>query len=359
MKVIEYRKDAENKERELLDIISTEINCAKYEVKYINNKNKILKQLRTRSLEGKIFPLTVEEEKALMSTIVAILFPSDKFIEENRMYVSSDEIDNEAAVKSFIELIITNKEGMLLFFNEYNLNQFKIKLYSCKKLTEVLSMISTMKNDDRYKSYIMFIYKTFIDTAFNYIVEINDDLYDYISNLSELRKIIIKEEIINDEILSKILKYDKGSNIYLDKILSNEVVLEYNNSIIEKKKNVPDVTIKQPTYSRHKKTYPNREQRMKNYQKDIEQSYVDAGEIELNGEEKECIEIYLSIIEDLKPNQIEDFINRTSNYLEILLPEDNPYPKIVIESLIDRINLSASIEEINKRGICKAIRHLM
>lgn len=245
-----------------------------------------------------------------------------------------------------------------------NISYIRTKLSTYSDVRDMVTFAKElyMSNDLQSKQIVTIFFGSIVKKVRNEYPFKNlfDTLRKMTGLLKELEDKIRKGKPIDYSLMENFIKFKEEGKIMVaygedkrsidvEKTFPKKVFEEYNALLIKEKERIENL----------KAEYKNAtilatESSIANYTHE----YNDVGDIELTDEEKDCVEIYLDIITKLKDNELETFENKTPDYLEALLDGD-PYPTHVINSLIEKINESDSIDEGRKKKICRIVKHLI
>lgn len=295
----------------------------------MNNIDKIIEQKLDEKFDT--IPVFVE--------VICDLF-------SNRANSLIDEISRlEKSEKPYLHVAYSN-----------SLNIVRKRLIKCKTINELVDSTYEfyLDNDVHIKMWAISIFMTFISNIQRNMKELNEQVQPFKACKKKMKRFI--EDYENGNVVSA----DDAKEILC---LYNPYAIEKNEATIieEIKKHNEEAYInekqKKNSIARLEVHYETREERMSRYNNGNNENYdyKDVGEVSLTSEEVECLELYFSVIEELDDNKIEDFENKTSEFLPLLL--DNYSDQLII-SLINKIQNSDINPQIQKRA-CKAIRHLI
>lgn len=279
--------------------------------------------------------------------------------------VISDEL-LDAAEKDFDYDFNCLKAQILGLYNSYrikldtpSINELMKQMYRCKTIDELIVVTKSYYNDNLY-------YKGVISSVIGLFGDVLNDTYnslnEFVKTSLEQRRIIKKiDKMVNNKrpidysLIEDLQLWFLGYNIDFEKTLTKEVINKYNDDVSPvEEKVIPSTSVasQKPSFM----YYETREERLAKY--NIKnKKYGDSGEQDLSKEELECLNVYFDVIENLNETELENFENRTSDYLVTLL-DDEAYPVRLIECLIKKINSSDSIDISYKKKITKAVSHL-
>ena len=299
----------------------------------------------------------VEEKKALTKENINEIIEEKINEEYPRLELIITKFFND--IIPYADLLYENLEKISIKENarrknEYfsTLNSMKKELGNCKIVNDLVDKIYKfyLSGDSFVKVVSMDIIGTLCGYIVNYIEDLNNCVYPFKKCKKKIEKFIDDFEngkVVNADDAKEILNLYNIGNPNLNNLAIEEEVKKHNDEVIKKEK------LSKENTARLEICYETREERIARHNsKNIE--YKDVGNVELTLEELECLDLYFSVIEELDEKQLENFENKTTEFLPMLL--DN-YPNQLITLLIDKIQNSDINPQIKKR-VCKAVKHL-
>lgn len=263
----------------------------------------------------------------------------------------------------------TIKAQILGKYNSYrmkfdipHINELMTQIYKCKNMNDLIAVTKSYYNGDLYsKGAISSVIGCFCDVlnatcdTLNQIVETSEEQRKIIKKIV---KLVNNKRTIDYSLIEELQLWFIDYNIDFEKTFNKDVIDGYNDETSSLRQEIVSHTNtnvdvnNRPSFQ----YFETREERLKKYEIK-NKKYKDSGEQNLSKEELECLNVYFDVIESLNENDIENFENKTTDYLVELL-EGEAYPTKLIQRLIEKINNSDSIGYAYKKRITKAISHL-
>ena len=361
MKVTEYRKDGKNKQKEIIDILSEEINDTQDGLKRLEKTNKIITDLKNRASNDNLFPLSNEELLLIYKSVIVSLGKIPEKFDDNRSTFSATSEELSVDKYKIMDTILIDEmyKGTPQILKKVDYYSLKNKFSSCKDVWELFGELYKLINDEKYGHYVKLIYCVFVEGISPYKTTHFEERIKYIEDLKRIRKCILNNSIISSNLLKAIYDYNGSSNINIKETLSVDAIKLYNEKVYVTKyrerinKEIMKVKKEYFEPQRNEIEQLTRPERMRIYQENKNKDstyYNDAGDIILTEEEKLYLQMYLDVISDI--DDIEDFINQIS--IKIPFEEDIDFVKVLNE-LNNKINSSDSYDIVFKKKITKAI----
>ncbi len=244
-----------------------------------------------------------------------------------------------------------------------HIKELMVQIYKCKNMDELIVVTKSYYNGNLYSKGLITVVIgclcDVLDATYNSLSQIVETSEEQRKIIKKIAKLVNNKRPIDYSLIEELQLWFMDYNIDFEKTINKDVIERYNDEVSPSKQETKmHVNTNSNINNRPSvKYFETREERLKKYEVK-NKKYKDSGDQDLSKEEFECLNVYFDVIESLSENDIENFENKTTDYLVALLDDEN-YSARLIECLIKKINSSDSIDATHKKKITKAVSHLV